>query len=286
MTLRGQAAFTGIAELKPTRRLEGRTDLGLAAEVAIECIEDSGIPRGEIDGLIVDTAEGNIGTLVDYLQLPVVYGTSVDNHGATGNVALMTAAAVVSAGIANNVLCITSSEASPRQVTIPPTTYENNFDSPFGPVIAANGYYGTVAARHAYEYGTTDEQRAKIAVDQRYNAQANPNASFYGTPVTLDDVLASRMVCDPLRLLECVMPTLGGAAVMVTRADRAKSTKQPPVYLLGAGFCPKGEGGPFVESTDLTSKGDLPRTPTGGSCPSASRATPAGCRTRSNRSAR
>ena len=56
MTLRGQAAFTGIAELKPTRRLEGRTDLGLAAEVAIECIEDSGSPRAEIDGLIVDIA--------------------------------------------------------------------------------------------------------------------------------------------------------------------------------------------------------------------------------------
>ena len=56
MTLRGQAAFTGIAELKPTRRLEGRTDLGLAAEVAIECIEDSGSPRGEIVCPIVDIA--------------------------------------------------------------------------------------------------------------------------------------------------------------------------------------------------------------------------------------
>ena len=89
--------------------------------------------------------------------------------------------------------------------------------------------------RHMHEYGTTDEQFARIAVKQRFNALTNENAVFHGQPISVDDVLASRMVNDPLHLLECVMPCAGASAAIVTSASRAKDLRQRPVYILGAG---------------------------------------------------
>ena len=82
--------------------------------------------------------------------------------------------------------------------------------------------------RHMYEFGTTQEQFARMAVNQRFNALTNPNAVFRGQPITIDDVLNSRMVNDPLHLLECVMPCAGAAACIVTSAERAKSFRSHP----------------------------------------------------------
>jgi acetyl-CoA acetyltransferase len=99
----------------------------------------------------------------------------------------------------------------------------------------ANTGYGLMKRRHMYEYGTTDEQFAKMAVNQRFNALKNPNAVFKDEPITVDDVLNSRWVNEPLHLLESVMPCGGAAACIVTSADRAKSLPNSPVYILGAG---------------------------------------------------
>lgn len=86
------------------------------------------------------------------------------------------------------------------------------------------------------EYGTTEEQMAKVAADERFNAQENENAVFHGQPASRQDVLDSRFVNYPLRLLESVMPCDGAAALIMTRADRAKSLPNRPVYMLGAGM--------------------------------------------------
>ena len=96
-----------------------------------------------------------------------------------------------------------------------PVAGPQQFEAPFGPGIIPN--YAMAARRHMYEFGTTQEQFAKMAVNQRFNALTNPNAVFQGQPITLEDVLNSRMVTDPLRLLECVMPCGGGAACIVDR---------------------------------------------------------------------
>ena len=112
---------------------------------------------------------------------------------------------------------------------------ENEFEVPFGPAPGANTGYALMKRRHIYEFGTTQEQFAKMALNQRFNGLTNPNAVFQGQPITIDDVLNSRMVNDPLHLLECVMPCGGAAACIVTSAERAKAFPQPPVYLLGAG---------------------------------------------------
>jgi acetyl-CoA acetyltransferase len=174
-----------------------------------------------------------------------------------------------------------------------------------------------------FEYGTTQEQFAKCAVDQRFNAMENENAVWKGQSITIEDVLNSRFTNDPLHLLECVMPCSGANAVIVTTADRAVSLPNPPVYILGfggpatshnliwqeeqvatspvvmsaptalqmaeysikdmqfaqfydcytilammcledAGLVPKGEIGPFYESTDTTYKGEFPINTDGG----------------------
>jgi acetyl-CoA acetyltransferase len=92
-----------------------------------------------------------------------------------------------------------------------------------------------VATAHMARYGTTPEQLAQIAVAARENAQRNPDAIFHGRPVTVDDVLASPLIAEPLHLLEAVMPCAGGAAFVMTSATAARALAQPPVALLGAG---------------------------------------------------
>jgi acetyl-CoA acetyltransferase len=92
-----------------------------------------------------------------------------------------------------------------------------------------------IAHRYAHEYDLTDEQRALVAVQQRDNACANPEAIFFGQPITVDDVLASPMVVEPLHLLEIVMPTGGGAGVLVTTPERAAELPHKPVPILGVG---------------------------------------------------
>ena len=101
------------------------------------------------------------------------------------------------------------------------------FDIPYGN-LAQNGGYAMIANRYAAEYGYDPRATAKIAADQRANACANPAAVFHDEPITIDDVLASKMVADPLHLLEIVMPCVGGAAVVVTSADVARRARQAP----------------------------------------------------------
>jgi hypothetical protein len=109
------------------------------------------------------------------------------------------------------------------------------FDIPYGN-LAQNGGYAMIANRYAAEYGYDPRATAKIAADQRANASANPAAVFRHEPITIDDVLASKMVADPLHLLEIVMPCAGGAAVVVTSADVARRVaKHRPVHVAGFG---------------------------------------------------
>ena len=92
-----------------------------------------------------------------------------------------------------------------------------------------------LATRYAHEYDLSDAQRAKVAVDQRRNANANPAAIFHDQTLTIDDVLDSEVICEPLRMLEIVMPAAGAAALVVTAADRVVDAAQRPAWLLGAG---------------------------------------------------
>jgi acetyl-CoA acetyltransferase len=105
------------------------------------------------------------------------------------------------------------------------------FEAPYGNSLV--GSYALVARRHMHEFGTTSEQLAQIAVGVREYAGLNPHA-LYRDPITVDDVLASRLVADPLHKLDCCVISDGGGAVIMTTAERARDLRQPGVAVLGA----------------------------------------------------
>ncbi|MGH1492657.1 MAG: thiolase family protein [Acidimicrobiales bacterium] len=258
MSLKGAAAVVGVAERPPQRYSGNATALDLFSEVATEALEDAGIARSDVDGLLVHPAGGLPGfipaTVGEYLGLSTTFAEVVDLGGATGAGMVWRAAAAIQAGMCTTCLCLT---ASPRRTPKPRPDGANNgakgkprsprsiqpkrdrspaaeFDMPYG-MIGANVGYAMIANRYTHEYGLEDEQRAKVAVDQRRNANANPSAIFHDQPLTIDDVLASEVICEPLHMLEIVMPAAGAAALLVTSADRASDAKHPPAWLLGAG---------------------------------------------------
>jgi acetyl-CoA acetyltransferase len=147
------------------------------------------------------------------------------------------AAASIHAGVCDHVLCVVSdviTSASFKNIidTMPRSDHE--FELPYGNIPPLAGY-GMITNRHMHEYGTTAEQLAKIAVDQRTSALQNPAALFGDKALTIEDVLVSPMICEPLHLTEIVSPCTGGAAVVVSRADAVTQGSHNPVYLLGAG---------------------------------------------------
>jgi acetyl-CoA C-acetyltransferase len=164
------------------------------------------------------------------------------------------AAAAIGAGMCTTCLCLTGprrrrpptraatsdgerANAAKHPRSVAPTRDRSphaEFDAPYG-LIGANVGYALLATRYAHEYELSDSQRAKVAVDQRRNANANPAAIFHDQRLTIDDVLGSEVICEPLRMLEIVMPAAGAAALVVTAADRVGDAAQRPAWLLGAG---------------------------------------------------
>jgi acetyl-CoA acetyltransferase len=108
-----------------------------------------------------------------------------------------------------------------------------DYVAPYG-MGGTNGLFAMLERRHSYDFGTTKAQLGKLAVVQRANAQRNPNA-LLRRPMTLEDYLGSRMICDPIRLYDCVLPCGGGEAIVMTTADRARASGRQPVFVLGGG---------------------------------------------------
>ena len=242
MSVRGQTAIVGIGELPTRREYPGRTGESLSAEAFKLAVEDAGLRKSDIDGLIT-RFEMNPVEFAEYIRLRPTYLEGITLHGSSGSHAVAVAAAAIAAGYANNIVVVFGGTrdtevggfqpGAPRE--LPPAGPRTEWENPYGPVIAMNGNYALLKRRHMFEFGTTDEQFARVAANQRFNAQANPNAVFYGQPASLEDILQSRLVADPLHLLECVMPCAGALALVVTSAERAKSLPNPPVYILGVG---------------------------------------------------
>ena len=248
--MRGKAAIIGIGEFKPSRYTEGATTLGMLAEVGRLAIADAGLETAEIDGLVTESfAEAPMfapATMVEYLGIDAKFAEVVDHGGATGAAMVARAAMAIHAGLCETVLCVTAARRESRTTAGPKRsagtgwsgrrvdrTPYSEFEVPFG-AIGANFGYAMIANRYMYEFGVTAEQLAKIAVAQRYNACHNPNALFFGQPITVEDVLNSPVIADPLHLLEIVMPVAGAAAVVVTSAKRAKKARHAAA-ILGVG---------------------------------------------------
>lgn len=240
-SIRGKAAIVGIGELKPERFTEGVTTPQLVVDAGLKAVEDSGIPFREIDGILVHSMAGITmfvpATFAELMGLRVRFAEVVDLGGATGAGMAWRAAAAIASGLCANCLCLTGARRSKRRSGWsgpPERTAYSEFEVPYG-AIGANYGYAQIAMRYMHEYELKPEQLAKIAVQQRDNACANPDAIFYGKPITIEEVLESPVIVDPLHMLEIVMPVGGASAFVVTGAERAKSLPNPPAYILGAG---------------------------------------------------
>ena len=268
-TMRGGAAIVGIGELKPERSRPGRSALSLLTEAAYLAIQDAGLRKEDIDGFVMDAGmEGASGfntTMAEHMGIYPTFATGCDAQGAAGVTMALQAAAYVNAGLAKYVLCGMGAAIEPgaRQRTPTPRTetWGSEFVLPFGNSVAATGNYAMIARRHEELYGTTVEKRAKVSVDFRYNANHNPMAIFHDTPITVEDVVNSRIVADPLHMLECVMPCAGACAYIVTRADLARDMPHKPAYILG--------GALGILRNNLQYVGEITESPVGRAAPKA-----------------
>jgi acetyl-CoA C-acetyltransferase len=190
--------------------------------------------------------------MVDYLGLKVRHVDSSDTGGSAYLLHVSHAAQAIAAGKCNVALITLSgrprsegsSGVAPRFTM--PTTPDVAWEQPYNPVTV--NMYALAAARHMFEYGTTAEQLAWIKVAASTHAQYNPNAMLRDV-VTVEDVIDSPMISDPLHKLDCCVVSDGGGALLVVRPEIARSLKRPVVNLLGAGEAIKGQDGGHVDLT-------------------------------------
>jgi len=233
----GGTAVVGAYE-HPTRFAPDKTAFQLHAESARGALEDAGLAIKDVDGFFT-SGVGPIGilSLAGHLNLRPSYVDSQAIGGSSFVSHCLHAAAAIAAGLCRVALVTYGSTAASERFAIgtgaggfvlePP----DNFEAPFGPTIV--GSYALVAQRHMHEYGTTSEQLAEIAVTMRRHASLNPQAK-YRDPITVEDVLASRVISSPLHLLDCCVISDGGGALVLTLLERARDLKKPPVVVLGA----------------------------------------------------
>lgn len=245
MELCGQAAISGISELKPFTDHSDKGTLELLAQVAVEVLDDAGINQADIDGLLVtppseDSAFMWPAQVAEYLGLTPSYLNMVELGGASACGAVARAAMAVATGVCKHCLCLSGgiwdsqffNRRSGKMAVM--SRAEVDYELPYGPM-GFNSGYALIAMRHMHEYHTTPEQMAKIVVDQRKNALLNPRALFNDRALTIEDVLASPLIVDPIHRLEIVRPCSGAAAVLVSRGQEAKDRPHQPVYILGIG---------------------------------------------------
>jgi acetyl-CoA acetyltransferase len=233
-SLRGSAAIAGIGTAG-MGKASGRSSIELLGEAAIAAIADSGLKLSDVDGIFAATGVHGMPALsaAEYLGLKPRFIEGTNVGGSSFEIHLLQAAMALEAGLCDVALIAYGSNqrtASGRLVSMSEPQWHEVQYKPRHPISA----YAMAAARHMYQYGTTREQLAAVAVAARGWANLNP-AAFARGPLTVDDVLNSRMVSDPLTVADCCLVTDGGGACVVVRAERARDLKQSPVYLLGAG---------------------------------------------------
>ena len=253
MSIRRKACIAGAFE-HPTRKAPDKTVAQLHAEVARGALADAGLSLADVDGYFCAGDAPGLGAnnMADYLGLNLRHVDTTDTGGSAYLVHVSHAAQAIAEGrckvalitLAGRPRSEGSSGTAPRMVSN--TTPDVPWEMPYGPVTV--NVYALAAARHMHEFGTTPEQLAWIKVAAAAHAQHNPNAMLRDA-VTVQDVLASPMIADPLHKLDCCVVSDGGGALVVVHPDIARSLKRPVVNVLGAGEAIKGTLGGQVDLT-------------------------------------
>ena len=239
--LRGKVAIVGAADTE-VGVLPGRTPMELCVDAALAALEDAGLEKSAVDGLVTCNAMAqpmlyHAEAMAEYLQIFPRYCISVGAGGGTTFSILHHAASAIVTGMADTVVIamadsMRSGLTRDQAMLAQSSTGHPQFEQPYGPTVPA--YYALIAQAHMAAYGTTSEQFAGIAVGARAWANLNPAAQMQER-ISVEDVLSSRLIADPLHLLDCSLVSDGGSAIIMTSAERARDFPHRPVYLLGAG---------------------------------------------------
>jgi len=237
--MRGSVAIAGVG-LAGCGEAPGWTEMEIAAAAAKSALDDAGLTARDVDGIVIASTNifmsglalaEHLGIRPKFTESTMVGGSSFVGH-------LIPAALALDARLCDAILVAYGSnqrtgtgrsEAGRHKMALDPQPFEHPY-KPFNPPTS----YALAAARHMHQYGTTRTQLAEIAVAARKWAQLNPEA-FAREPLTIEDVLASRRVSDPLTVRDCCLVTDGGGAYVLTRAERVQDLPKPPAYLLGVG---------------------------------------------------
>jgi acetyl-CoA acetyltransferase len=241
--LKDTCAIVGVGETR-FGTIPGVSDAALSIEATKKAIEDAGLTSKDIDGFI--TQQTYHGAVMWYstwlgqkMGLTLKYTTDLDMGGATPAAMVQHAVMAINAGLCNTVVCVYSEASRSWRPDagigrgMMGARGQGEFEQPFGMLAPMHGY-SLACRRHMYEYGTTSRQLGAIAVACRKHASMNDNAQQRKL-ITLEDYLNSPFYCEPFRLLDICQVTDGGAAVVVTSAERARNLKRTPVYISGMG---------------------------------------------------
>jgi acetyl-CoA acetyltransferase len=232
---RGGTVIVGAAESDLGKVAEEMSPLDLMAQGTQRALADCGASLKDVDGLFCATAQARLSVLAlaEYLGLQPAYIDSTIVGGSSFEYHVAHAAAAIALGLCNVAVVAYGStqrsigrrQASMREI--------NPSETPFRPFMPASAY-ALAASRHMHQYGTTREQLAAVAVAARQWALLNPVA-WEKKPLTIQEVLNARMVSYPFTVRDICLVTDGGGAIVITSAERARSFKKPPVYVLGCG---------------------------------------------------
>jgi acetyl-CoA C-acetyltransferase len=257
MSIKGKAYIAGAYE-HPTRKAPDKSVAQLHAEAARGALADAGLSKDEVDGYFCAGDAPGMGPLsmVDYLNLRPRHVDSTDTGGSSYLVHVGHAAEAIAAGKCRVALITLAGRPRSEGMatgTAPragnPAQPDVQFEHPYGPTVV--NMYAMIAMRHMYAYGTTSEQLAWIKVAASHHAQYNEHALLRDV-VTVEDVINSPMVADPLHRLDCCVITDGGGALVVVSPEVMRSLNRPRVKILGAAEAVKGQ---FGGELDLTYSG-------------------------------
>jgi acetyl-CoA acetyltransferase len=245
--LRGAAAIAGLG-VTPQGKVYGTNAIGFAVDAVRLALEDAGLTRSDVDGLLVNPGltwnDQGMGSfqLQQALGLRDLRLTATMNlGGATACAMIQHATQAIAAGLCHTVACVFSdaplkppSPQGARTSSGAAYGFARGWESAYG-FVGVNAMYALVARRHMHVYGTTQEQLGAVAVAQRRWANLNPQAQLHDKPLTLDEYTASRWIAEPFHVFDCCLVSNGGLAVIVTSAERARALRKPPIHVLGMG---------------------------------------------------
>ncbi|TWG92814.1 acetyl-CoA acetyltransferase [Mesorhizobium sp. J18] len=258
MSLSGKAAITGIGETDYVRG-STKSAFRLQVEASLKAIEDAGLTPKDIDGIIPIGITGAPAEefVTNFGIGDLRYSAVTPLGGASGIAAVQSAAAAIAAGICNHVLIPSGrnvsagARAGVRIHQMPQFHLVTEYEYPLGAIAPAQ-LYAPMARRHMELYGTRSRQFAEVAVAMREHAILHGNAVMK-KPITIEDHQSSRMIADPFRLLDCSLESDGGAALVVSAAERAGDMRQAKVVVAGI-----AEGHPDSPSS-ITQRAEMTR---------------------------